>query len=76
MSAAAARIIVEGGIGVGKSTALKHVSLLKPDWAVVQEPVEKFEVGTLASGARKYFLKEFYDCPSSLNFRHLQVCAL
>lgn len=36
------RVCVEGNIGCGKSTALDHVALLRPDLAVFPEPVEEW----------------------------------
>jgi hypothetical protein len=46
----------------------------KPEWLILQEPLDRFESADLAGGGgRANYLKEFYDFPEPDTFRRLQV---
>ena len=54
-----------GAIAVGKTSVLKKMKEIKPDWIILKEPLKEIENITLASGEQANLLKNFYDEPSS-----------
>lgn len=50
------RFALEGGVAAGKSSLLRYIQLLRPEWNCVQEPVE-----TWRNYHGRNYLDEFYD---------------
>lgn len=63
-------IVIDGNIGVGKTSVLELLKLRNPEWHIFFEPVDKYE----HAGGRN-LLKEFYDKKSGSAFM-FQLMAL
>jgi deoxyadenosine/deoxycytidine kinase len=68
-----ARIIVEGTVGVGKSSVLTVLGETQPGWFIFPEPVEQWHSYAPRPGMRINFLNDFYAAPSERSFRLLQT---
>jgi hypothetical protein len=69
-----ASFLLEGCVGVGKSSTLASLERKKPDWLVLHEPVEEWENLRLGEDEEMVnVLRSFYEVPDGANFRLLQV---
>jgi deoxyadenosine/deoxycytidine kinase len=67
------RVIIEGCVGVGKTSVINEMCSLRPYLRSAPEPLERWESATLSDGTVKNYLQEYYDRNDETSFRRLQV---
>ena len=65
--------IIEGTVGVGKTTTLNILGSLNPSWKLRPEPLEAWEKFDFGNGREINLLKNFYSQKTGDSFRQLQV---
>lgn len=65
--------IIEGSVGVGKTTTLNILGSLNPSWKLRPEPLDAWEKFDFGDGREINLLKNFYSLKTGDAFRLLQV---
>ena len=74
MLSARSIILLEGPIGVGKTSTMLQLHSLAPAWDTYMEPLKEWQTFPAAEGGSVDLLDAYYRNPCSTNLRQLQVC--